>query len=41
MRRILMAAVAFALGASLVAPNPASAQVKRVEMDIAGYLCGF
>jgi hypothetical protein len=36
-----VAAVAIALGAALFAPNPATAQVKQVEMDIAGYLCGF
>lgn len=41
MMRKAVAAVAMALGAALVAPNPAAAQVKRVEMDIAGYLCGF
>lgn len=35
------AAVAIALGASLFAPDPAAGQVKQVEMNIAGYLCGF
>jgi hypothetical protein len=36
MKRILTAA---ALAAALAAP--AAGQVERVELDIAGYLCGF
>lgn len=41
MMREWIAAVTIALGASLFAPDPAAGQVKRVEMNIAGYLCGF
>lgn len=37
----LMLAVLVAVGASALWQDPATAQVKRVEMDIAGYLCGF
>lgn len=40
LKRWLVAA-SVAVVVSLVAANPAVAQVKRVEMNIAGYLCGF
>lgn len=40
MRRWVITALV-AVGATLVAQDPAVGQVKRVEMDIAGYLCGF
>lgn len=36
-----MVAAAVASGISLAMASPAVAQVKRVEMNIAGYLCGF
>lgn len=41
MKRTLLVAAAVALGAALIPAEPGIAQVKRVEMDIAGYLCGF
>ena len=40
MRRTVLAALLSA-GATLLAQDPAVGQVKQVEMDIAGYLCGF
>lgn len=40
MRRTLLAAL-LTVGATLPVPDPAVGQVKQVEMDIAGYLCGF
>lgn len=40
MKKLLLAALV-AAGGSTLAQNPATAQVKKVEMDIAGYLCGF
>lgn len=40
MKNTLVAALV-AVGASAVVQDPAVAQVKKVEMDIAGYLCGF
>lgn len=33
--------VLIAVGASALWQDPATAQVKKVEMNIAGYLCGF
>lgn len=36
-----MAVAAIALGASVFVPDPAAGQVRQVEMNIAGYLCGF
>lgn len=40
MRRLLIG-VLVAVGASALWQDPAAAQVKKVEMNIAGYLCGF
>lgn len=40
MRKRLFAAL-IAVGTAALVQNPATAQVKRVELDIAGYLCGF
>lgn len=39
-KKLVLAALV-AVGASALWQNPAAAQVKQVEMDIAGYLCGF
>lgn len=41
MTRKWIAGVAMALGVSVFTPDPAAGQVKQVEMNIAGYLCGF
>ncbi len=40
MRRLLIAALV-TVGALALWQDPATAQVKKVEMNIAGYLCGF
>lgn len=40
MRNVVLA-VLVAVGASALWQDPATAQVKKVEMNIAGYLCGF
>ncbi len=40
MKELALAALVF-VGASALWQEPAVAQVKQVEMDIAGYLCGF
>ncbi len=40
MRKLILA-VLVAVGASALLAKPAAAQVKQVEMNIAGYLCGF
>lgn len=40
MRQIAVATL-IALGAGTLWQDPAAAQAKRVELNIAGYLCGY
>ena len=40
MKKTLLAALV-AVGTGTLVQDPAAAQVKRVEADIAGYLCGY